>query len=306
MPAASTPGLYGKIPSQGDFLRTNVVDPAAVEFSRWLEEAQEGMYRTQAALPDLPVCFVHEGPQARTALVGALLPSRDAVGRVFPFAAFLPVDAGQLAKSYPRAPLAFSMFLGEVARLGRDAATLAAPAVLERIRQLPLPGPPEWALADELAERLLDQPAGGLLSSLGEAPSGAAYGLRTFLTACAGEAAELPARPARVVLECPLAGEGPAVWLELARRVLRWRSPPPFFWTEAAPPRLLLCLGAPPASLLGLLARPDPRSSLVWPLRTAQRTAAETALAALTPEQRTAVSEPDRTLRQLFSAFLQG
>lgn len=305
VPPVSTPALYGKIPAQGDFLRSNVVDPAAVEFSRWLEEAQEGMYRTGAALPALPVCFVHVVPQARTAVVGALLPSRDAVGRVFPFAAFAPVDAGQLARSYPRAPLAFSMFLGEVARLGRDVATLAAPAVLDRIRQLPLPGPAEWDLADELTERLLDQPAQGLLSSLGQPPSGGAYGLSTFLSACAGEAAEVPART-RVVLECPLAGEGPAVWLELARRVLRWRSPPPFFWTEAAPPRLLISLGAPPPSLLGLLARPDPRSSLVWPLRTTQLAAADTALAALTAEQRAAVGDPDRTLRQLFSAFLQG
>jgi type VI secretion system protein ImpM len=302
---ASTPALYGKIPAQGDFLRSNVVDPAAVEFSRWLEEAQEGMYRTQAALPGLPVCFVHLVPQARTAVVGALLPSRDAVGRVFPFAAFLPVDASQLSRTYPRAPFAYSMFLGEVARLGRDAASLGAPAVLERIRQLPLPGPPEWDLADELTERLLDQPAEGLLSSLGDSPAGAAYGLRTFFSACSGEAAEIPART-RVVLECPLAGEGPAVWLELARRVLRWRSPPPFFWTEAAPPRLLISLGAPPASVLGLLARPDPRSNLVWPLRTTQQAAADTALAALTPEQRAAVGDPQRTLRELFSAFLQG
>jgi len=302
---ASTPALYGKIPAQGDFLRSNVVDPAAVDFSRWLEEAQEGMYRTQATLPELPVCFVHVVPQARTAVVGALLPSRDAVGRVFPFAAFVPVEVGALSRSYPRAPLAFSMFLGEVARLGRDAATLTAATVLERLRQLPLPGPAEWDLADELTDRLLDQPAQGLLSSLGEPPSGAAYGLRTFLSACSGEAAEVPART-RAVLECPLAGEGPAVWLELAHRVLRWRSPPAFFWTEAAPPRLLISLGAPPASVLGLLARPDPRSSLVWPLRTSQKAAADTALAALTSEQRAAVSDPQRTLRQLFSAFLQG
>ncbi|HEY1334995.1 MAG TPA: type VI secretion system-associated protein TagF [Myxococcaceae bacterium] len=305
MAASPGPAVYGKIPAQGDFLRANVVDPAAVEFSRWLEEAQEGMYRTGAALPELPVCFVHAVPGARTAVVGALLPSRDAVGRVFPFATFLPVDAGQLARSYPRAPLAFSMFLGEVARLGRDATSLGAAAVLERLRQLPLPGPAEWALADELTDRLLDQPTGGLLASLGQAPAGAAYGLRTFLGACTTDAAEFPART-RVVLDCPLAGEGPAVWLELARRVLRWRSPPPFFWTEAAPPRLLISLGAAPASVLGLVARPDPRSNLVWPLRTTQQTAAETALAALTAEQRAAVGDPDRTLRELFSAFLQG
>jgi type VI secretion system protein ImpM len=303
--SALAPAVYGKIPAQGDFLRVNVVDPAAVEFSRWLEEAQEGMYRTGAALPALPVCFVHVVPGARTAVVGALLPSRDAVGRVFPFAAFVPVDAGALSRSYPRAPLAFSLFLGEVARLGRDATTLGAPAVLERLRQIPLPGPAEWALADELTERLLDQPTGGLLRSLGEAPAGAAYGLKTFLGACATDGAEVPART-RVVLDCPLAGEGPAVWLELARRVLRWRSPPPFFWTEAAPPRLLISLGAAPAAVLGLLARPDPRSNLVWPLRTTQMAAADTALAALTAEQRAAVGDPARTLRELFSAFLQG
>jgi type VI secretion system protein ImpM len=115
----------------------------------------------------------------------------------------------------------------------------------------------------------------------------------------------MPART-RVVLECPLAGEGPAAWLELARRVLRWRVPPPLFWTEAAPPRLLLCLGPPPPSLLGNLARPDPRSNLVWPLRTAQRAAAEAALQGLTSGQRAAVEDPDRSLRQLFGAFLQG
>ncbi len=305
MPVPPGPVLYGKIPAQGDFVRVNVVDPAAVAFSRWLEEAQEALYRTGASLPQLPVCFLHLVPQARTVVVGALLPSRDAVGRVFPFAAFLPAESGALSRSYPRAPLAFSMFLGEVARLGRDAATLGAPAVLERVRQLPGPGGAEWALADDLVERLLDQPARGLLESLGEDPSGAAYGLRTFLGACTAEAADVPARP-RVVREWPLAGEGPAVWLELARRVLRWRAPPAFFWTEAAPPRLLLCLGPPPASLLGHLARPDPRSSLVWPLRTGQAAAAATALQALSPGQRAALEQPDRSLRQLFSAFLQG
>jgi len=58
--------------------------------------------------------------------------------------------------------------------------------------------------------------------------------------------------------------------------------------------------------VLGLLARPDPRSNLVWPLRTTQMAAADTALAALTAEQRAAVGDPARTLRELFSAFLQG
>jgi type VI secretion system ImpM family protein len=302
-PAAHAPALYGKIPAQGDFLRSNVVDPAAVEFSHWLEEAQETMYRTGAALPQLPVCFLHVIPQARTAVLGALLPSRDAVGRVFPLAAFIPVDTAALARSYPRAPLAYSMFLGEVARLGREASALSAAVVLERVRALPLPAPGDWALADDLSERLLERPAKGLLDPLRVDDVGPAYGIKTLLAACRNDAQQMPAK-ARVVLECPLTGEGPAPWLELSSRVLAWRQPPAFFWTEAAPPRLLLALGGPPAAVLNHLARPDPRSTLVWPLRTQQRAAAETALQTLSPAQRAALEDETLSIAQLFSALV--
>ena len=304
-PAPHSPALYGKIPAQGDFLRSIVVDPAAVEFSRWLEEAQETMYRTGAGLPELPVCFLHLVPQARTAVIGALLPSRDAVGRIFPLAAFLPVDTAALSRSYPRAPLAYSMFLGEVARLGRDGSGLSAPAVLERVRALPVPGPPEWALAEELTERLMDRPAAAFLEPLLVDNLGPAYGVKTLLTACRNESAQVPAR-ARVVLECPLTGEGPAPWLELASRLLPWPYPPAFFWTEAAPPRLLVSLGGPPPVLLNYLARPDPRSTLVWPLRTQHRAAAEAALQGLTPEHRAALENPDLSIAQLFTALTTG
>ena len=303
--AAHAPALYGKIPAQGDFLRSNVVDPAAVAFSHWLEEAQETMHRTGAVLPQLPVCFLHVGPQARTAVIGALLPSRDAVGRVFPLAAFLPVDTATLFRTYPRAPLAYSMFLGEVARLGREAASLAPAAVLDRVRALPVPGPGEWALADDLAERLLEGPARAFLDPLRVDDIGPAYAVKTLLAACRNELGQAPAR-ARVVLECPLAGEGPAPWLELTSRVLAWREPPAFFWTEAAPPRLLLSLGGPPPTLLNHLARPDPRSTLVWPLRTQQRAAAEAALQGLAPSLRAALEDEALSIAQLFSVLTTG
>jgi type VI secretion system protein ImpM len=302
-PTHQAPGLYGKIPAQGDFVRANVVDPAALEFTRWLEEGQEALYRTSAVLPNFPVCFVFTAAGARNAVVGALLPSRDLVGRVFPLAVFLPVDASALARRFAHLPLAFVGFLGEVVRLLRDSSALSTAELTGRLRELPLPGPPQWEFAEGMVQTLLDAPAEGLLASVSDAQGGPAYGFRTFLAACAADRAEPPART-RVVLECPLAGEGPAPWLELASRALAWRQQPPaFLWTEAAPQRLLLSLGAPPPALLSHLARSDSRLSVVWPLRTTQLAAKQTAEQALAPLQREALSSPSWSIARVFAAL---
>jgi type VI secretion system protein ImpM len=302
-PATQAPGLYGKMPAQGDFVRTSLVDPAALEFTRWLEEAQETLYRTSAVLPELPLCFVYATGGARNAIVGALVPSRDTVGRVFPLAVFVPVDAAGLARRFAQVPLAFAGFLGEVARLLGESSALSAAEIAARVKTLPLPGAQEWELAEDLTRTLLDRPAEGLLASVSDGQSGPAYGFRTFLSACATDRVEPPART-RVVLECPLAGEGPAPWLELASRALAWRQQPPaFLWTEAAPPRLLLSLGTPPAGLLSHLARSDSRLSVVWPLRTTQPAAQDAALQALSPTQREALASPDWSIARVFSAL---
>jgi type VI secretion system protein ImpM len=302
-PATQAPGLYGKIPAQGDFIRANVVDPAALEFTRWLETAQESLYRTSAALPDFPVCFLFTAAGARNAIVGALLPSRDLVGRVFPLAIFLPVDAASLAHRFAHVPLAFVGFLGEVVRLLRESSKLSTLELSSRVRELPLPGAPQWDFAEGMVQTLLDGPAQALLASISDGGGGPAYGLRTFLGACSTDRAEPPART-RVVLECPLVGEGPAPWLELAAKALAWRSQPPaFLWTEAAPQRLLLSLGTPPSVLLSHLARADSHPSVVWPLRTSQTVAQETAEQALTPPQREALASPDWSIARVFAAM---
>ncbi len=303
VPAVQTAGLYGKIPAQGDFIRTNVSDPTAQQFTRWLEEAQEVLYRTTAVLPELPVCFLYAATPARNALVGALVPSRDAVGRVFPLSIFAQVEATALAVRYALVPLAFVGFFGEAVRLLREASSMSAPDLTARVSRLPLPGSSDWEFAEGLLQTLLDRPSEGLLASVSDGAGGAAYGFRTFLSACAAERSEPPERT-RVVLDCPVAGEGPALWLELASKTLAWRqAPPAFLWTEAAPPRLLLSLGAPPAALLSHLAKGDSRLSVVWPLRTSQPAAQQAAAQALSANQRAALASPDWSIGRLFSAL---
>jgi type VI secretion system protein ImpM len=287
-PATQAPGLYGKIPAHGDFVRANVVDPAALEFTRWLETAQETLYRTSAVLPDVPVCFLFTAPAAKNVVVGALLPSRDLVGRVFPLAVFLPVDAADISQRFAHVPLAFVGFLGEAVRLLRESLTLSTVELASRVRELPVPGSQQWDFAEGMAQTLLDGPVGGLLASVSDG-GGPAYGFRTFLAACATDRVGPPTRT-RVVLECPLVGEGPAPWLELASKALAWRQQPPaFLWTEAA--------------LLSHLARADSRLSVVWPLRTSQAAAQQTAQQALAPVQREALASPGWSIARVFAAL---
>ncbi len=220
------------------------------------------MYRTEAVLPALPVCFVHVVPQARTAVVGALLPSRDAVGRVFPFAVFLPVDAGQLARRLPARPARLlRCFLGEVARLGARRGDARRPGGARAYPcSCPCPGPRSGtsptsspsgssiSRRDGLSTRSAGRPRGRPTGSAPSSPPAPPKRRSSRHGPGWCWSARWPVRVRRCGSSSP-------------RRVLRWRSPPPFLWTEAAPPRLLLSLGAPPPSLLGLLARADSRLS---------------------------------------------
>src|SRR5262249_59524182 len=54
-PVVLAPGLVGKIPAQGDFVRINAADRTALELVRWLEEAHELLRRTGSALPAGPI-----------------------------------------------------------------------------------------------------------------------------------------------------------------------------------------------------------------------------------------------------------
>ncbi|MCP3098210.1 type VI secretion system-associated protein TagF [Myxococcus sp. K15C18031901] len=299
--------LLGKVPCQGDFVRWNAADGVSQAFHRWLEESHEAVRRANTRLSSEPTCFVFTMPGGRQALVGTLATSTDKVGRVFPLAVYVAVDAGGAAEQFPSIPDGFRAFFAAGARLLADAATLSASELESRVEALSAVSSADAMGASAQRRRLEAGPAVPLVERLqgeGAAPGVAYYAFNTFLKACQAERGKEPTKPG-VTLECPFPESlGPFCWAELARRQLGWRSmPPAMFWHLGSSPRLLLSIGTPGVALLMHLAKPEYSSMKVWPLLTRQQSAIDSAQKALTLARRQALEDPTTTVESLLAAF---
>jgi type VI secretion system protein ImpM len=304
---ANSVALLGKAPCQGDFIRWNATDPISVQFHKWLEEGHEAVRRVNLTMPAEPICFVFTVAGARQGLLGMMAPSTDKVGRNFPLAVYVPVDNGPLAGNAPTLPGSHQAFFDAARQLLADAVTLPADTLGRRVDALSAHASGDSAAAETYRRRTLAAPASALVRQFtgdGAAPGAQYYAFRTFMTACTAEKGKEPSKPG-VTLDCPFPQElGPYPWLEMARRLLNWRTTPPsLFWHGGANPRLLLSLGPPSSSLLLHLAKPDHSSMKLWPLRTKAANAIETAKNALSSTQRRAIEDESATAESLVLAF---
>lgn len=298
-------GLFGKIASQGDFFRAEVAAPVVQALISWLPEAMEPLYRLGLKLKPTPIRFLFRAPPAREVLIGVLAPGQDKVGRSFPLCAFAPVAGAALETGFAAVPAVYRGFLDAAAALVTSASAEDGAALVARARALALPA--DDALEPgrlHLQQAARQAPVRELVQRLfGDLPDGAvAYALGTLSTAARPLRGREPPR-ASVALECPAETDVDRyAWLELARAALRWPAPPPFFWTEGAPGRIVVSLGGPPAALLGHLADAAGAGSKIWPLRTAQAAAIEAARRALPPAARGEVDGPGGSVEALIAA----
>lgn len=300
-------GLLGKAPRHAEFVRHHAASPLARYLFRWMEESTGRLHGARVALPTAPVSFVFTAPGEGSVLVGLLVPSTDSVGRAFPLAVFQELPAPEAAGRFALLPEIHQPFLRAGAELLREAASLDVPALQERAAKLPTARPGDLRLAERLRESLLSEKrCTELLQHVtaGLPADGRYYALNTFLAACTGERHREQAL-ASVMLDCPYPSHmGPVTWLELATRLLRWSSQPPsFFWSDRPQPRLLLCLGAAPPTLLLHLAQPTRTGNSVWPLRTEKPAAMAQAKQSLSASQRQVIDSSHSTLEQLLRAL---
>jgi type VI secretion system protein ImpM len=300
-------GLLGKAPRHAEFVRHNAASPLARYLFRWMEEGTGRLHGARSALPTAAASFVFTAPGESSVLVGVLAPSTDSLGRAFPLAVFQEVPAVTVVARYALLPEMFQPFLRASAELLREAASLDVPQLQERAAKLPAARPGDLRVAERLREALLSEKrCAELLQHVNGdlPPEGRYYALHTFLTACTGERHREQGL-ASVTLDCPFPSHmGPVAWLELASRLLRWSSlPPTFFWSDGEQPRLLLCLGAAPPTLLLHLAQPARTSTQLWPLRTERPAAMAQAKQAMSPTQRRVIDSPSSTLEQLLRAL---
>ncbi|WP_342374363.1 type VI secretion system-associated protein TagF [Myxococcus stipitatus] len=299
--------LLGKAPCQGDFIRWNAADPVSQAFHRWLEESHEAVRRANTQLSSLPTGFVFTVPGGRQVLVGTLATSTDKVGRVFPLAVYVVIDAAGAAEHFASLPDSFRPFLAAGSQLLADAATLSVSDLEARVSGLAAVSSGDSMGAEAQKRRVLGSPVAPLVQQFQAdgAPAGAQYyAFNTFVKACQAEQGKEPSKPG-VTLECPFPEAlGPYGWLELARRQLRWRTlPPAMFWHLGPAPRLFLSIGTPGPAVLMHLAKPGHSSMKVWPLHTKQASAIESARNALSPPRRQALEDPSTTVEAFLSAF---
>ncbi len=299
-------GVIGKAPAYADFARIGAGDPSAEELLVWLEGTEDSLHRAGASLPSSPTYFLFSSPTTRSALVGVLIPSRDQVGRSFPLAAFALLPATSMAEHFTLVPKAFSGFLAAGSALLAEAATLNAAQLAERTRALTPPNDRDWQGADEQRRLLLDQSNESWVRKLEESGGsfGPHYAFHTLIAACKDRASEPSRTP--LVLLCPLGAEGPSPWLELVARLLRWKTQaPPFVWTEATPPRLLISLGVSSATSLSFLARPEASASSLWPLQSQNASSREAARQAFSPQQQATLEAGHASIAALISTLAQ-
>lgn len=138
-------GLYGKIPSRGDFVRWHLPPGFAGPWDAWLQAA---LAESRAALADRWLaCFLNApvwrffltgGICGSDAAAGVLIPSVDSVGRYFPLAI---VAAAKADTIIPHAAAAAADWFDAAEALALDHLDPRADieALAERLRQL---GPP--------------------------------------------------------------------------------------------------------------------------------------------------------------------
>lgn len=307
-------GVFGKLPTAGDFVAHNAAQPAARTLQDWMVAEVEALAAKRKHVPPHPVKFLLRDPTGNSACIGAFAPGRDRVGREFPLAVFTYLDVPVATHRFPSLAVAYAAFLDATERLVADAPGLGLDmtGVLMRSDMLALPGPQELEEARTWTHQALDAtPGQNILEAIfGPLAGGVAlHGFHMLSTACAHVHAGDPGR-ASIILDCPCTDDVQLVfWLRLVYELLGWRrAPPSLFWSGPGGPhsRLLVALGSPPPGILHFLSDPTATADKLWPMRTTNPSVVDNARRSLSPGRVLTLQRPPQTASLLLSALVAG
>ncbi len=315
-------GLFGKIPSRGDFLRVNVTG-SALDMARYLDDVVTLCHRAGVDLEPPPTSFIYRAPAASTVVVGVLAPSVDNVGRRFPLSLYTQIEVESAAGNFDIVPFAFASFFEAAAALAGEGEALDVKDLEERLFSLPFPDLEEFAAAQERGDALLlETTIGGFCESLfGAAEDLQRYfALHTLATACFESRELLDDTKPGITLDLPLIEDHDAViWLGMVRRLLGEQAVcPNVLWTPPrsspsygsvsvqvppVPGRLLVSFGAPAPSALALLCGVPSDSPKLWPVSCEDQGVIDEQKALLTPDQLETLDDLKTPLDAVVSAF---
>jgi type VI secretion system protein ImpM len=261
VPWAASPqvGIFGKLPSEGDFLHVTAGDD-----QKWCEWLQRGVERASVRLAsnwsstfDAGRAFGFLMRQGTGAVIGGVLkPSRDSVGRRFPLSAYVQLAPNELPAVRHLVPWALSSFNRAIQGVLDDT---AGPHAVETARNSSV----QRVAADQgeaqYREWLATTAATPWFGTLWGRPD--AEFPRYSVAMIASSLAQYVGQDHTnnpLALRLPLGGDlrAAAFWLDLVRRVGGWKATvPTLFWDAVQGRHLLVQLGeTKPSSFVELWA----------------------------------------------------
>lgn len=317
-----TNGLFGKLPSHGDFVRINV-SGAAFEFAKYIENAVDVCRRASCEQEILKSYFLYRAPNSATALIGILQSSNDAVGRIFPLSVFTAIESESAAGNFDILPLAFSPFFESALLLADEAEQLSIVDLKEQVLALPFPSVEEFKAAQDQGDAILQDTSIALFKDSpirGSVKDWEVLALATIAAACEQSSDVSDESKIGITLDIPLIRNNDEVlWLGVIRRLLGEQMHcPNIIWTlprispsigsvkvevPPIPGKLLVSLGAPPPSALAFLCGLLGDSPRLWQVSSNDAAAIERAKETLSAEQLAVIADPVSTIESVVSAF---
>ncbi len=263
----TTLGLFGKVPTHGDFVARGTGSRTGRSFERWAQMANDRAAEAGKPLPRGPIGFVYRDDAHESLLVGSLVASVDSVGRTFPLAAFCELETDGLV--FAAVPGAMGPVVEQLAELCRAASRHAPAEIFTRLEAISVPGPDELvARMHAQGRRLADAPLDAVLDRIHGAGDDRYYGTEVLLRACEstrryGSIKNPLVLDAHVTSDIEL-----LFWLACIEAGLAGSiGSPATFWDVSAR-RLLVVMGAPESNTLHYLSGRGVQSQRLWPTAT--------------------------------------
>jgi type VI secretion system ImpM family protein len=280
-------GMFGKMPSFGDFVSMGSGSPLHRTFERWLEDSNDVLATRRQELSKNPLGLMIRGEDSSDLLVGILVGSCDSVGRTFPLGLFHEVKAGKAALA--GLPLAMANDLGRLAGVARKARVRGHHEIQALLRDIQRPGDDEIAIRSHAElHRLRIVKAAQLLERVFGQGEGPFYGADVIERACTladerrGRSPLLLQGRANTDIELMFA-------LALIDAISDGGQPAAVVW-DVSSHRVLFVLGPPDQGLLALMVEGSD-SDRVWPMSTDRPELAQKAAGTLDPRLRTLLDE---------------
>jgi type VI secretion system protein ImpM len=265
----TTLGLFGKVPTHGDFVARGTGSRTGRSFERWAQMANDRAAEAGKPLPRGPIGFVYRDDAHESLLVGSLVASRDSVGRSFPLASFceLATDGPDIVSA--AVPGAMAPVVEQLAELCRTAHHHAPAELFAKLDGIVIPGADELSARMHAQERrLADVALEPVLDRIHGAGDGRYYATEVLLRAC-----ESTRRYGTIknplILDAHVTSDIELLfWLACIDAGLAGSiGSPATFWDVSAR-RLLVVMGAPESNTLHYLSGRGVQSQRLWPTAT--------------------------------------